>query len=112
MSTRGYVNIYHNAEWITNYYHIATNIEKFPLVNLESFFFLVLCFYYCQSYTYKGDPRSKWVLSYINETLSMFPPEIRPFYVPYSSFLEQHDHIWFRRAVFVFISFDIGIFLH
>ena len=31
-STRGFVNIYHNAEWIANFYHIATNIEKFPLV--------------------------------------------------------------------------------
>ena len=31
-STRGFVNIYHNAEWIANFYHIATNIEKLLLV--------------------------------------------------------------------------------
>ena len=31
-ATRGYINIYHNAEWIANFYHIAMNIEKFPLV--------------------------------------------------------------------------------
>ena len=48
-STRGFVNIYHNAEWIANFYHIATNIEKFPLVGLNLSFELVLCIHYRQS---------------------------------------------------------------
>ena len=45
ISTRGYTNIYHNAEWIANFYHIVTNIEKFPLVGLNHSFELVLCIY-------------------------------------------------------------------
>ena len=48
-STRGFVNIYHNAEWIANFYHIATNIEKFPLVWMNLLFELVLCIHYRQS---------------------------------------------------------------
>lgn len=32
-STRGCSNIYHNSEWIANFYHMAMNIEKFPLVS-------------------------------------------------------------------------------
>ena len=36
-STRGCSNIYHNSEWIANFYHMAMNIEKFPLVSLFSF---------------------------------------------------------------------------
>lgn len=51
ISTRGYTNIYHNAEWIANFYHIVTNIEKFPLVLLKSLltYFLVFRIHYRQS---------------------------------------------------------------
>ena len=99
ISTRGYTNIYHNAEWIANFYHIVTNIEKFPLVWMNLLFELVLCIFFVNPAFVEGDSRSNWVLSYINETLSMFPDDIRPFYVPYSSFFAKHNHIWIRRAV-------------
>lgn len=36
--TRGYANIYHNAEWIMNFIHIVNNIADFPLVYALSFF--------------------------------------------------------------------------
>ena len=50
ISTRGYTNIYHNAEWIVSFYHIVTIIEKFPLVGLALSFELVLCVYCRQSF--------------------------------------------------------------
>ena len=46
LSTRGFTNIYHNAEWIANFYHIALNIEKFPLVLPNSRYELVLRVYH------------------------------------------------------------------
>lgn len=48
-STRGYTNIYHNTEWIANFYHIATNIEKFPLVLWIIDYKIVFCIYHSQS---------------------------------------------------------------
>ena len=35
LSTRGYANMYHNAEWIVNFIHYANNIAQFPLVILR-----------------------------------------------------------------------------
>ena len=35
LSTRGYANMYHNAEWIVNFIHYASNIANFPLVLLR-----------------------------------------------------------------------------
>lgn len=46
-STRGEPNIYHNSEWIANFYHMAANIEKFPLVDYYSIIYLDFRIYNC-----------------------------------------------------------------
>ena len=32
LATRGFMNIYHNAEWIMNFIHFAVASDKLPLV--------------------------------------------------------------------------------
>ena len=38
-STRGFANIYHNAEWIMNFIHYVIHIKEFPLV-IQLFFYI------------------------------------------------------------------------
>lgn len=33
LATRGFMNIYHNAEWIMNFIHFAVASDKLPLVS-------------------------------------------------------------------------------
>lgn len=45
----------------------------------------------------------------------MYPKEIRPFYVPYSSFFYKSDRIWFRRAVLrlnLILQSDLCLYQH
>lgn len=41
-STRGYLNIYHNTEWILNFIHYIMNIRNFPLVLLSSLLLFIV----------------------------------------------------------------------
>lgn len=41
-STRGYLNIYHNTEWILNFIHYVMNIRNFPLVLLSSLLLFIV----------------------------------------------------------------------
>ena len=37
----------------------------------------------------------------------MYPEEIRPYYIPFTSLFEKHSHVWIRRAVLSFQSCTI-----
>ena len=41
-STRGYLNIYHNTEWILNFIHYVMNLRAFPLVLLSSLLLFIV----------------------------------------------------------------------
>lgn len=48
--------------------------------------------------------RSSFILSFLSETLSMYPAKKRPYYIPFNSLFEKHSHLWIRRAVLYFQS--------
>ncbi|KAK8789683.1 hypothetical protein WA171_001774 [Blastocystis sp. BT1] len=95
LSTRGFSNIYHNAEWIMNFVHFAACSTELPLFDA----FIVIN----PTHDDRFSSTTPWNNQFFLSILSIFPSSRKPLYIPRRS-LSRGTLIHIHRAMLISIT--------